>query len=446
MSLDAGAVGPHMGSAPSTSGDISARFTQCIQSLARLLALLNHPSSMESEYGKRITAKALVLYGRMRTWGEETRAVLPARSRSSLDEALRKHATLKETVRDILAKIDRQVEDGKLRAHPSTRPWLTRIAIRTTRKLLKERPGLSQTRPPASIESDEDTEPSSDESESARRERSPLELSMLFRTVRHMGEDIRSLYQVSLLISRPGFNRRYVQSTTKHAWSPGIECFANFDLQYVEDKVKDWRQNWKLHGNHQAQDMIATPEVIQSRTGKDHSFLSINLIRRLATSNTNRRDQLRYWMTHPDEPFGAAALTKPSYQDTRMYPEANAKLDEIPKGERPTTTLSDNDVAPQRQFSEVARTTLSKNAFSNVVESDIFGAQLVAGPARTIYEETTMGDPRRNHVPRVPGSAFNSKHFECPYCHLTLNSIQMQKRLEWKYVAEVVPILDTTDT
>lgn len=93
-----------------SSADISVCYAQCLASFMRLLTFLNHPSSPTSDSEESCISIVLEEYGRLRTWGEETRAALPAASRGSLDVTLRKNDTLKSTVARILAKIQRQVE------------------------------------------------------------------------------------------------------------------------------------------------------------------------------------------------------------------------------------------------------------------------------------------------------------------------------------------------
>jgi hypothetical protein len=98
--------------APSTA-DISDIFEQCLASYRELLAILNRGACRAVEESEIEVTKALEGYGQLRSWGEETRAVLPAASRGSLDNALRKNIPLKTTAVGILEKLHRQLEFGK---------------------------------------------------------------------------------------------------------------------------------------------------------------------------------------------------------------------------------------------------------------------------------------------------------------------------------------------
>lgn len=93
--------------------DISTTYTSCLEHFRRLLAALNDDSYTPIRPREVKLSKALESHGRLRTWGEETCAVLPASSRGSLDDTLRKNETVKETAFDILAKLERQLQLGR---------------------------------------------------------------------------------------------------------------------------------------------------------------------------------------------------------------------------------------------------------------------------------------------------------------------------------------------
>lgn len=100
------------------SFDISVRYSGCLTSLKEHLVALNLPG-LTSTSGSggyptdTLVESVLEEFGRLRAWGEETRAALPAASRASLDHTLRKDDELKQTVGGILAKVQRQIERGE---------------------------------------------------------------------------------------------------------------------------------------------------------------------------------------------------------------------------------------------------------------------------------------------------------------------------------------------
>jgi len=97
---------------PTVLSDISTTYTICLAHFRRLLAALNDASCAPIRLGEVKLSKALETYGRLRTWGEETRAALPALSRGSLDDTLRKNVVVRKMALDILAKLERQLQLG----------------------------------------------------------------------------------------------------------------------------------------------------------------------------------------------------------------------------------------------------------------------------------------------------------------------------------------------
>jgi hypothetical protein len=234
----------------------------------------------------------------------------------------------------------------------------------------------------------------------------------IWRSIRRIEEDTRSLFQVSLIIARSGFRRQYIHSTKEDNWDPRVAHYADFDLRHVEEKVLDWR----CVRHDEETEPIATSEVLQSR-----SVFPTLLIRRLARSNTKRREQIFYWEKFPDQPplpdqtTVLAKGTSEPVEDNK--PDIEAQKDEMP---------------PQETKSQAPQSIASKHTFSTAVVSDVFGPRSVAGPARTIYAETVVGRRSSNRVPNVPNSSLHEAKFECPYCHLALDSIIMQNRQQWK--------------
>lgn len=52
-------------------------------------------------------------YGRLKIWGEQTKAYLPARARGSLDDVLRNDEALSGVVREILSRVNALLGAGK---------------------------------------------------------------------------------------------------------------------------------------------------------------------------------------------------------------------------------------------------------------------------------------------------------------------------------------------
>jgi hypothetical protein len=92
--------------------DIAQSFRSSLAAWGNLMTLLYKQSTSNAQ-PVAILTKAFEEYGRLKTWGEETRANLPTASRGSLDSTLREEPILKSLVIDILAKISRQATEGQ---------------------------------------------------------------------------------------------------------------------------------------------------------------------------------------------------------------------------------------------------------------------------------------------------------------------------------------------
>jgi hypothetical protein len=93
--------------------NISRSYIECLDQYRSLLTLIGHESSRAVKLRESELTNALEEYGRLRTWGEETRAALPSNARGSLDDTLRKEVDLKNVVTRTLARLQRQVQVGK---------------------------------------------------------------------------------------------------------------------------------------------------------------------------------------------------------------------------------------------------------------------------------------------------------------------------------------------
>jgi hypothetical protein len=225
----------------------------------------------------------------------------------------------------------------------------------------------------------------------------------LRRILSDIKDDIDSLFQVSLLLKRPGFDRRYLRSTGKSDFDSRIAHHFNSDVSHVTEKILQWNQLENLANDQQP---VATPELIDLRKlEKKVSGHQQELIRRLASANTRRREQLLYWFRHPDQPppeFGVHEVLGKVHEDR-------------------------TEVDSQGQVS-----TAAKDTFTIAAASDVYRATKMVGPTRTEYSESTTSNNNSSRVPDVPKAAFENDSFECPFCHAMLDSSEMQSRTQWK--------------
>jgi hypothetical protein len=87
-------------------------YKKCLGSVASLIRHWHQLTELGLEYEATMTTRMLEEYGRIRTWGEESRAALPAASQSSLDETLRQDVSLRSVVTDILLRINQRAGHG----------------------------------------------------------------------------------------------------------------------------------------------------------------------------------------------------------------------------------------------------------------------------------------------------------------------------------------------
>lgn len=256
--------------------------------------------------------------------------------------------------------------------------------------------------PCQSQSSGESTGSSSEEDQDDRHPRGPKISSLM----RHMIEDVRALCQISLLISRPGFSRRYLHSTGNNEYDPRVAFYADYDIRHIKEKFYHWNQPR----------CDATGEPRAGRVGE----LQDILIQRLAKANTKRREQLLYWSQHPDMHPVSATRVERTVPILAAHMSLDSRREWAGSG-------------PQAQAAPVGtQSTLTKKSFSTVVVSDVSDTPTGLDQARTIYAESRVGNRKSNRVPEIPMAAGKNPSFKCPYCGIILPSGKMRNRLQWK--------------
>jgi hypothetical protein len=247
-------------------------------------------------------------------------------------------------------------------------------------------------------------------------------LPKLGYVLKRMADDIDSLYQLSLLVNRPGFNRRYIHSTGNHDHDPRVAHYAFFDLRHVEQKLLQWKN---AHTKIANEEELRAP-VIESASDPIFATRGCEyfLTERLAVANTKRREQLMYWSRHPDIPPPAPDLAVADLKSAAPAGEAPVVVTAAPQ--------RDPQAIPEDTKSIVAKTVMTKQTFTTVARTDVLDAQTESGPQRTIYAETTVGNMHSNRVPALPKAAELNLTFECPYCRITIRSGAVKSRQNWK--------------
>lgn len=142
---------------------------------------------------------------------------------------------------------------------------------------------------------------------------------------------------------------------------------------------------------------VVTDEETQLREENEQQEIAdiAFFCQRLTWANLFRRKQFDYWIDYSD------------------VPETQTKaLDTISK------TNQQNDKAMPTSLSTFAKSALGDNT--------------EVGQWRTVYAESAVARSNIARVPDVPKCSKSDPNFECPFCHIILDSRLMQKREAWK--------------
>jgi len=245
-------------------------------------------------------------------------------------------------------------------------------------------------------------------------------VSRLFQTVT---DQIRVLYHLGILLRRPNVGRRYLKSGAAAGSGSGypLGVMLPEDISHVRENIRQW-QNIQSHssGSLKEEKEVSWEDIKRrNEESSDTEGLDIALIERLASANARRRGQLLYWREHPDQLASAS---------------------QIPEGIPPKTRAAEAADPGKRLLDAKSVRSTSTSLFSkdSVAVSDILGAHSPAGlgspslAPRTTYAETVLGGSHSARVPDVPEASAELATFECPYCHLELDSAAMRDRMTWK--------------
>jgi len=263
------------------------------------------------------------------------------------------------------------------------------------------------------------------------------------------------LYHLALLLRRPAIVGRYIKSATKGAEK---SCFAPHDYNHVQQKFRCWRSvaEPSLEETEPAQctdfsqqpsetslaapNSQETPQVeearsesdLESRRRMESEEKSYDLICRLARANTRRREQLNYWAAYPVrsaiDSEGSPVEKKPSAK--RLPAHDSAQRSPSRAGEDAMTKAQSLKKHDAKSLISTPTTLVSH---STAAVSRIDGARTQAGPPPTIYAETVVGTGLRStRVPDPPDPGLGNSQFECPFCHMNLETVLIKDRASWK--------------
>ena len=286
----------------------------------------------------------------------------------------------------------------------------------------------------ADSDSDVDSEFDSDQDEIRSHHvpnRSRPRVSKISVLMNHVFEQIQLLYNLSMLLNRPGLSGRYLRSTSKHRDNSELAHFTEFDYKHIREKLHQWKCKFKVISDEEGkEEAVTTAEDLEEREARKPSASDQTdiLCRRLAKANTRRREQLLYWIYHPDRPDIVRSLD--------LNPDVTPELSKVLGKVKNVTMKSETSTIKPAEQKTVAgsqnlKSVASEHSFSIIAASDVFDKETKTR-ARTIYAQSTMGNKPSNRVPEVPKAAKTFPAFRCPYCHLMLESRVMADRVSWK--------------
>lgn len=245
---------------------------------------------------------------------------------------------------------------------------------------------------------DEEHSSSSDESDTAQEGLENAWETRLLKIVSTIFEGIRSLYRISVLLRRPRNFSKYLRSSNTTIPSHNA-LRVTLDYAHILEKIRQWRHltmRVKVGGD---EEHVVTEEEIQRRKENEHQEIAdiVILCQRLTWANLFRRKQFDYWIDCPD-----VSESQERASDTIANP-----LD------------GQNSSGIHASLSTVAKSALDND------NKDV-------GQLLTVYAKSVTGRSNTARVPDVPQRSKTDPSFECPFCHIILDSKSMQTREIWK--------------
>ncbi|KAJ8127030.1 hypothetical protein O1611_g6607 [Lasiodiplodia mahajangana] len=285
-----------------------------------------------------------------------------------------------------------------------------------------------------SISSVSDSDYSTDNEDEPQGRRMP-KICLIFKQIT---DQVRSLHEISSLLRRPTVTNKFLRSknTGPEPTAPRDPenihlnvAFRPFDENHVLEKILQWRT---LSKSLQA---ASLPDGTVPSAYDAALYQEIEEVRwfcqRLGRANTRRREQLRYWKSHP-------YTSKQPITITGLIKEPS-----ITRGNRDIVPLEDQKEDSRSQVSTLKppdpltlnggqkpMSVFSKLSFSTVALSDVHDTKTNIRP-RTIYAPTAMGPDRAISIPAPPKIRDEETTFPCPYCGMGLEFRDMRRDL-WK--------------
>ncbi|KAM0418719.1 hypothetical protein ACHAPT_012317 [Fusarium lateritium] len=357
-------------------------------------------------------------YGRARIWGDQMKADFPERARGSLDDTLRNDNDLKALLGAIFMRLGGLLHQATSIANKKYDP-----AVGSDHDSVSSVSADSDTSSASGSGSDSDSD-SDDGSQSQRR------MPKICLLAQQIADQIRSLYDLSSLLRRPRIADKYIRSVSSKSHQatpdtlPLIASFSKSDESHVVEKMLQWRGLTKAEQSLVFGDEPPAPMRQELATDQIDDILWY--CRRLARANTRRREQLQYWTDHPYDPKQA------ELNPAQTAPDLVKRLVKGPEPKEESGSQT-STLKPSSFKLPISgpKSIMSKQSFSTAAVSDVHNSKTNVRP-QTVYAATNVGQGRCNAVPGPPKAEDGKTTFPCPYCGMTLESLEMQNRQSWK--------------
>ncbi|KAI1178527.1 hypothetical protein F4777DRAFT_100632 [Nemania sp. FL0916] len=348
-------------------------------------------------------------FGRLRIWGEETKAALEPKARSSLDDFLRDEERLSGEVKEVLNQLKIGIS----------------MAVSTVKDSSTQH--SEQYGDPSGISASTSAYSSDSGSEDSRERASGrAKISKLSIILSHIFEYIQLLYHFGSLLRRPGLKGRYL----RHDDSKHPDLTTIFETCHIEEKLRHWdRQAAGGVGVSPEEEKAVTEQTISERLAHESATnLHCVLSRRFARANGQRREQLKYWSKNPYQLDVSQGYETRKIVGESEIPQKMKRGGAVTEDETSTIQLEHKESRSQK-----SRTTVV--TFSTVAESVLLGAGTETGRPQTVYAESVVAGRWSARVPPPPKptrEVNGTEQYECPYCHMNLDAKLVKDSVAWK--------------
>ncbi|KAJ2990938.1 hypothetical protein NUW58_g2713 [Xylaria curta] len=264
------------------SPTLAESYSECVNSFGKFVLALGEPDCDAICRDQVRFPQIYEEFGRIRIWGDQSKADLLASARGSLDDRLRQDSNLKLLVLGILQRL--------------------KLLLWQATHIAQRKYDVGGDVDHGSVSSVTDSDYSTDDEDESQRRTMP-KIRLL---VQHIADQIRSLHEISSLLRRPTVTNKSI-----HSINTGVEeitlqgsdhvplnrAFEVFDNNHILEKVLQWR------GLSKSLRHITFSEENVAPASNVSSYQEVEGIRwlceRLAKANTRRREQLQYRKHHP---------------------------------------------------------------------------------------------------------------------------------------------------